>query len=331
VSRVANDLYTPIYVRRIGPGTADVVRYRFQVPDGAAGTLQLRATLRYRKFMLPFVENVAKIRGGKGLTIKYRTDKAFLVPGDEIDVDLGKLPIVDMASGRLELPITAEGTPGAPPAPETLALKLPDDRDRLNDLAIAYLIQGDPDQAIDAFQTITRVDPKYADGWVNVARALIARLHLDEALVPLREAQRLKPGYPKALFFEAEVWRLTARDFPRAEALYKKVLEAFPRDRESWKRLGQVQWDQDRFADGLATLEKYMKIEPEDSDAWYWVMRCYEGLGDAERAAQARTAHDKFRRDDEVTSRQGETLITDPNLHRLAQPIHVHVQPGLDE
>jgi tetratricopeptide (TPR) repeat protein len=330
VSRVANDLYTPIYVRRIGPGTADVVRYRFRVPEGAEGTLKLRATLRYRKFMLPFVQNVAKIRGGKDLVIKYRTDKAFLVPGEEIDVDLAKLPIVDMASGRLELPITREGTPGQPPPPETLKLSLPDDRDRLNDLAIAYLIQGDPDRAIEVFRTVTRVDPKYADGWVNVARGLIDRLLFDEALEPLREAQRLKPGFPKALFFEAEVWRRTARDYPRAEALYRRVLEAFPRDRESWKRLGEVLWQQDRFADGLATLEQYMKIEPEDSDAWFWVMRCYEGLGDAARAEQARTAHDKFRRDDEVTSRQGETLITDPDIHRLAQPIHVHVQEGLE-
>jgi cytochrome c-type biogenesis protein CcmH/NrfG len=330
VSRVANDLYTPIYVRRIGPGTADVVRYRFRVPDGAAGTLRLRARLRYRKFMLPFVENVARIRGGKGLVIKHRLDKAFLVPGDEVEVDLARLPVVDMASGRLELPITPEGTPGAPPSAETLPLSLPDDRDRLNDLAIAHLLQGDPDRAIDGFREVTRVDPKYADGWVNVARALVDRLHFDEALVPLAEAQRLKPGYPKALFFEAEVWRRTARDYPRAEALYRRVLEAFPRDRESWKRLGEVQWQQDRFADGLATFEEYMKIEPEDSEAWYWVMRCYEGLGDEERAAQARVAHDKFRRDDEVTSRQGATLIEDPDIHRLAQPIHVHVQPGLE-
>src|SRR5204863_3259386 len=42
-TRIANDLYTFVYVRRIGPGTADVVRYRFRVPEGASGTLTMTA------------------------------------------------------------------------------------------------------------------------------------------------------------------------------------------------------------------------------------------------------------------------------------------------
>lgn len=331
VSRVANDLYTPIYVRRIGPGTADVVRYRFRVPEGASGALRMRATLRYRKFMLPFLENVTNLRKGKDLVIRHRLEDEtnLYALGREVEVDLAAMPIVDMATGSLSLPITAEGTPGAPPAPETLKLALPDDRDRLNDLGIAYLLQGDPDRALEVFETVTRVDPKYADGFVNVARALVERLRFDDALVPIGKALALKPGLPKALFFEAEVWRRTARDYPRAEALYRRVIEAFPRDRESWRRLAEVQWQQDRYEDALATLDRFMKIEPEDFDAWFWVMRCYEALGDRERAEAARIAHDRFRRDDEVTARSGETLISDPNLHRLAQPIHTHVQPGL--
>jgi hypothetical protein len=72
-----------------------------------------------------------------------------------------------------------------------------------------------------------------------------------------------------------------------------------------------------------------MRIEPEDWEAWYWAMRCWEDLGEPEKAAQARAAHDKYRPDDDRTNRAGPYLLSDPNLHRLAQPIHVHEQPGL--
>ena len=56
VNRVGPDVYTPLYARRIGPGTADVVRYRFRVPEGTSGELRLRARVRYRKFMRPYID-----------------------------------------------------------------------------------------------------------------------------------------------------------------------------------------------------------------------------------------------------------------------------------
>ena len=55
------------------------------MPEGARGPLKLSATLRYRKFMLPFVKFVAKRRGGDGLTVLHRLEKDFLVDLTEGD------------------------------------------------------------------------------------------------------------------------------------------------------------------------------------------------------------------------------------------------------
>lgn len=333
VSRVANDLYTLIYAKRIGPGTADVVRYRFRVPDDASGTLELKATLRYRKFSMAHMRNVANVLGSEdGHTIAHTLETDYLVPGETIRVDLRTMPVVDMATTRpFALPITAEGTPGAPPDPTALPLQLPDDRDRINDLAIAHLLQGDPDRARELFRLVTRIDPKYADGFVNVARAAMDKQDAEDAAAAVEQALALRPGFPKAHFFRAIARRNSpGGDFAGAEADLREVLKTFPRDRETHRRLAEVLYQQDKLAEVLEVCDAYMKIDPEDWQIWFWAMRAFQGLGDQDAAEAARAAHDKYRPDDDVTHRRGPTLIADHDIHRLAQPIHVHVQPGLE-
>lgn len=329
VSRVANDLYTFVYVKRIGPGAADVVRYRFRVPEGASGELRVKATLRYRKFMTPFVRSVAKTRGAKeGMKIEHRLERDYLVWGDTYVADLALLPIVDMATGTLALPITPEGTKGPAPAPESLGLQIPDDRERVNDLGIAFLLQRDPQGAEAVFDAVTRIDPAYADGWVNVARARLDLQDLDGADAAAAKALSVKPGLPKALFFRGQVLR-SRGDFAGAATMYEAVIRAFPRDRESHRRLADVRYQQGKARESLAAAEALLKIDPADWEAWYWAMRCYEDLGDEPRRAAAQAAHDKFRLDDDALARGAPTTIDDPDLHDLVQPVHVHEQAGL--
>ena len=45
-----------------------------------------------------------------------------------------------------------------------------DDRERWNDYGIGLLLQGDLKGARAAFTKVTRIEPAYADGWVNLGR-----------------------------------------------------------------------------------------------------------------------------------------------------------------
>ena len=186
VSRVGVDVYTPLYSRRLGPGTADIVRYRFRVPPDAKGELKLDARMRYRKFMMPYIDFLFP----ESKIIKHRQ-----MDGTMADVDLMNLPIIDMAEGRLSLPIHADGTSGAPPPASDVAMA--NDRVFVNDLAIGYLLQGSPAAALPLFQEVTKIDPAYADGWVNVGRAHEALSQFTEARRAMRTADRLKPGWAK--------------------------------------------------------------------------------------------------------------------------------------
>ena len=55
--RNAQDIVTAVYVRTIGPGTADVAHYSFKVPEDYVGRkLTLRARLLWRKFDRAYTE-----------------------------------------------------------------------------------------------------------------------------------------------------------------------------------------------------------------------------------------------------------------------------------
>jgi Tfp pilus assembly protein PilF len=353
-NRIGLDVYTPVYSTVINPGSADVVRYRFAVPKGAAGTLEVRATLRYRKFMKPFVEFVAKTLGtGDGMKIAYRRESDFLVdaPNGKTIVDLKGLladpkpgdpkVIVDMAKDELTLPIAAEGFAGPPPPIESVVDRKDADRldrERVNDLGIALLLQQDPVGAKSMFEAVTRIDPAYVDGWINVARAKIDLQDEEGAWDALDLALKKAKGdaFPapylrsKAHFFKGEIFRRKTR-WADAEMNYEQVLAKFPRDRQSLLDLAQAQYEQQKYDASLATIDRYLKIEPEDWRAWFRALQNYLDLGDTQRAAAARAAHDKFRPDDDVTNRRGPVLLADPNLQILSQRLHVHLQPGLED
>ena len=55
------------------------------------------------------------------------------------------------------------------------------DRERWNDWGIGLLLQGDLKGAEYAFERVTEAEPGYADGWLNVARALIQEGETDAA------------------------------------------------------------------------------------------------------------------------------------------------------
>src|SRR5207245_3256049 len=79
------------------------------------------------------------------------------------------------------------------------------DRERWNDWGIGLLLQGDLKGAEFAFQHVTQAEPEYADGWLNVARALIQEGETEAARPYVEKALALKPGLARAHFFMAMI------------------------------------------------------------------------------------------------------------------------------
>ena len=67
------------------------------------------------------------------------------------------------------------------------------DRERWNDWGIGLLLQGDLKGAEYAFRKVTEAEPGYADGWLNVARALIQEGETDAAKPFIAKALEIAP------------------------------------------------------------------------------------------------------------------------------------------
>lgn len=313
-TRLGPEIRTRVYVKTIPPGAADVVRYRFRVPDGASGgPLVLKARLRYRKFMQEYIDFV------------FPNDKIHRFKHDDGRVtafDVMKLPTIDMAETTLALDLDGAARGSRDDwGPETYL--------RVNDLGIAYLRQRDHARAQAAFELVTTMQPDYADGWVNRARVEFQLRNHEAVIAAVQKALDLVPGFPKALFFQAEVQRARAR-FAKAAMSYRAVLETFPEDRTTLQRLALVLWEDEKPEEALAVLEKLLAIDPAIPQAWAQKVNVYKDLGDMEGLEKATEQLRYYRPDDDEHTRRGRLWLTDPNLERMRRKIHHHVQPGAE-
>ena len=313
ITRLGTQVRTRVYVKTIPPGAADVVRYRFRVPEGADGPIVLRARLRYRKFMQEYVEFVFP----KDKIHRFRHDDGRIT-----ETDVNTLPTIDMAETALSLPVDGQARGSRESWGEDTYL-------RVNDLGIGYLRQKDLSRAKAAFELVTSMEPEYADGWVNLARVDFMLRDHEAVIAAVQKALELVPGFPKALFFQAEVQRARAR-FAKAASSYRAVLETFPEDRRVLQRLALVLWEDERPQEALVVLEKLLAIDPANPQAWAQKVNVYKDLGDAEGLKKATEGLRYYRPDDEELTRRGRLWLTDPNLERQRRMIHHHVQPGAE-
>ena len=89
-------------------------------------------------------------------------------------------------------------------------------------------------------------------------------------------------------------------------------------------QLGRVLFLQRQFNDAIAAFEQVLAIDPEDLQAHYNLMLCYQGLGDAEQAAREQALYKRFKADESSQAITGpyRQCIADDNNER--QQIHEH-------
>ena len=212
-----------LYVQLIAPGSANTVRFRLHVPEAVGSEIRLEAKLNYRKFAWWNTQwAYAGVReAGVTLAPDYDTAEwSFTGPLDDVSGPLKAIPdvpIVTMASASVTLLVSTSGA----------SKPVYDDGDslRFNDYGIGLLLQGDLKAAEKAFITVTELDPDYADGWVNVARARVQEGDPEGAQTMLDEALARAPNLAKAHYF----YGLTLK----TQGLYDEALTHFCRAAQS--------------------------------------------------------------------------------------------------
>jgi tetratricopeptide (TPR) repeat protein len=235
------------------------------------------------------------------------------------------IPIITVAQDTKSLRVFPRNA--SPPQPQVKLMK--DDWTRWNDYGIGLFLQGDLKGAEAAFAKITEMDPQNPDGWVNVGRALVQEGDTDGAKKVLDKALAIAPKLARANFFYARVLREEG-NYTDAATKLQIVLAQYPRDRVVINELGRIFFLQKRYAEAVQTLQRTIAIDPEDLQANYNLMLCYNGLGDEARANEHKERYLRFKADEASQAITGAYRQSHPDDNLERQPVHEHVSVPLD-
>ncbi|MBK5291659.1 MAG: tetratricopeptide repeat protein [Acidobacteriia bacterium] len=316
-----------LYVRLIPPGAADVAHYQLQIPTDAAGPIQVEAKLNYRKFSHYYTQYAYAGKPGPGEANLHHDSRSYSfastnIPGNvsgKIKDRIPEIPIITIASAQTTLALGAASSP-----PQYNPVVQSADRERWNDYGIGLLLQGDLKGAQYAFERVTEAQPGYADGWINLARALIQEGQTEAARPHLEKALGLDASLSRTHFFLAMVEK-AAGNYEEALAHLRRVANQYPRDRVALNQMGRVLFLKRDYRSAVEALRRVLAVDPEDVQAHYNLMLCYRGLGLAEKVAQHETLFRRFKADEASQTITARPRQLSPEDNNERQTIHDHV------
>jgi Flp pilus assembly protein TadD len=316
-----------VYARAIPPGAADTAHFRLAVPPDAGERITLEAKVNHRKFawwntQFSYAGRRDPAQGPFSVAPDH-DDGRFVFDADTSGVSgatksIPDLPITVMARDTKTLEVLPAGAPIAEPAVEDVK-----DRVRWNDYGIGLLLQGHLKAAEAAFLTVTRIDPGYADGWVNVARCRLEEGNVAGAREVLAKALALAPDLAKAHFFMAMADKREGA-YEDALAHLARVTAQFPGDRVAHNETGRVLFLMRRYAEAVASFHRTLAIDPEDLTAHYNLILCQRGLGNEEAAEVSEKLYRRFKADEPSQALVGPYLRANAHDNNERQPIHEH-------
>ncbi len=317
-----------VYVHLIPPSAADTVHYRLKIPSNAGTQIKLHARLCYRKFawwntQFSFA-GIPDPAQKDAVVSPDQDDRRFVFTGDLQGVSakheqIPNLPIVALAEDEVTLKVAAAGT--APPQPRVTLQG--DDWTRWNDYGIGLFLQGDLKGAQAAFMKVTEVVPANPDGWVNLGRVAVQEGDMDRARTVLEKALTLKSDLARAHFFYAKVLRNDGR-FDEAAQHLRTVLTQYPRDRVARNDLGRILFLQRRYPDAVKEFAATLAIDPEDLQAHYNLMLCYQGLSNVKMAHEHEVRYLRFKADEAAQSVAGPYRRLNQEDNNERQLVHEH-------
>jgi tetratricopeptide (TPR) repeat protein len=326
-----------VYVRLIPPGAADTVHFRMKIPEKTGNKITLTARLCYRKFSWWGTQFAFSGEHDKGQTPEML---AAAVTPDYDDAKVSFTQSLSGVSAKTEkipdLPIVAvahnqaviDVLPGNAPAPPPQTPLTKEDWQRWNDYGIGLFLQGDLKAAQAAFEKVTEIDPQNPDGWVNIGRAALQEGDVARARTVLDKALALSPDLARAHFFYAGVLRQEG-DYDGAMQHLTKVVTQYPHDRVALNNLGRILFLKRNYSEAVKTLQRVLSIDPEDLQAHYNLMLCYNGLGDEKMSKEHQARYLRFKADESSQAITGPYRQINPEDNNERQSIHEHTSVPL--
>src|SRR5438045_2363179 len=170
----------------------------------------------------------------------------------------------------------------------------PADARASNDLGIAYVDAGEPEQALGAFERATRLDPGYARGWNNYGNALRSAGRPEAAAEAFSRAVGADAAYALA-WANLGAIRRELGDDAGAESALAQSIKLNPTQRVAIYTLAGLRRDQGRIDEAIKLYEEAARLDPRDANASYFLgstLAERDDLEQANRAFEAAVARD---------------------------------------
>ena len=197
-----------LYVRLIPPGAADVAHYRVHIPKDAKGPITLHSEVELPQVLA--LLHAVRIRrptrarsGSSAAQSRSQQPEISLYRKQHSGQCVGRNQRRDSRSAHRHAGACRDATPARILAHRGNRSSPKQDRERWNDWGIGLLLQGDLKGAEYAFRKVTEAEPDYADGWLNVARALIQEGETDAAKPFVQKSLELNSKLGRTWFFKA--------------------------------------------------------------------------------------------------------------------------------
>lgn len=305
--RNAQDIAALVYAAVIPPSASDVVR--FKIPPGAipadASELKITARLLWRKFNRQFSEFV-----------RAAEPKVFAESGPN-------LPVTEISAAQAELQIDRSGKEVVYRLKADPRVPAEERHFLTHDYGIGLLLQGDTVLARKVLEDLVARKPDCDNCTRTLARLYIADRDYAAARRALEQHERRWPNHPQGAWLWAGVLRWEGAE-DEAIAALNRVLETYPRDREAWRLMMEINYRAGRFPAAVEAGRKILNIDPEDATAYYYTMLAKRALGDTAGAELAQAAYRYYQRDESAQQMTNEFRRRNPEVNFAAQAIRVY-------
>ena len=209
-------------------------------------------------------------------------------------------------------------------SPQRQPLLDPSVRERWNDYGIGLLLQGD----------LKGAEAAFLKGHRDGARRTPTARSTSRARDPGRQRRRAIPMLEQALQRRRRSWRRRISFWATALKTLGRYDEALAHLRPPRPSIRAIGWCSIRsaaccFSSASSTTRsprssRVLQVDPEDLQAHYNLMLCYQGRGDAERAAREQALYERFKADESAQAITGPYRLQSPDDNNERQQIHEH-------
>ena len=141
-------------------------------------------------------------------------------------------------------------------------------------LAMAYIEQGDLEQAVSHYKKVLQIDPNYAAANHSLGLIFMEQGKHDQAAEHFKKEIHIKPNYPHihiSTHYNLGMILMQQRDLDAAKVHYKKILRINPNYADAYYHLGNILAQQGNMAQAKLYYEQTLRIEPDYAGAYYYL------------------------------------------------------------